>query len=98
MICAGSQANNGTNSFQGDSGGPLVCNGKLSGIVSWDNGHPEVCTNVSAYYNWILATNATFNYTRYGGAMGSHLGPQQMVLGLLCLLLSLLWSKVACTE
>ncbi|XP_029405629.2 trypsin [Bactrocera dorsalis] len=95
MICAGNQSNNGTNAFQGGSGGPLVCNGKLSGIVSWDSGYPEVCTNLSAYYNWITMTNSTFNYDYYGGAMGLHLGAQQMVLGILCLLVTLFLSQAA---
>ncbi|XP_069966475.1 trypsin [Bactrocera oleae] len=90
MICAGNQANNGTNAFQGGSGGPLVCNGKLSGIVSWDSGYPEVYTNLSAYYNWITMMNSTFNYD---GAMSLYLGVQQMALCTCCLLVTLLWSQ-----
>ncbi|XP_011185253.2 trypsin isoform X2 [Zeugodacus cucurbitae] len=94
MLCAGGNlTNNDTIAFLGDSGGPLVCNGKLSGVLSWDSGYPGVYTNVSAYYNWILATNTTFNYARYGGAMGLKLAPQQIVLGIFCLLTALLWSQ-----
>ncbi|XP_017487037.1 PREDICTED: trypsin-like [Rhagoletis zephyria] len=97
MICAGYPETGGIDACQGDSGGPLACNGTLGGIVSWGNGcaergYPGVYANVSHYYNWIVSTNSTFNYTRYGGAMGLNLAPQQLLWGIFCVLISLLWS------
>lgn len=42
----------------GDSGGPVVLNGKIVGITSSgdDKNHvnPDIFTNVSKFYDWIL--------------------------------------------
>ncbi|XP_054729066.1 trypsin-like [Anastrepha obliqua] len=100
MICAGYLETGGVDACQGDSGGPLACNDTLAGVVSWGNGcalsgYPGVYANVSEYYDWVLLTNSTFNYTYYSGAMGRSCRLQQLVWGIFCVLISSIWAKVA---
>jgi trypsin len=50
----------GIGACSGDSGGPLVCNGKQCGVTSWvlpcAKGEPDVYTDVSYHYNWVIKT------------------------------------------